>query len=215
RAVDAFERDRDLLRAGVDRLFAYHGERRAYAELLALELRRGNRDEALRVLERSHAAGLDVPGGHVDPLSARTRLPDDVAFVYLAAREPRSVLWVLTRDDMVMVESPHGTGELARAVDRVRRLVLDGASFAQMAPAAVPIVDAVVRPMLRAVGTRRTIVFVPDGPLHSLPLGILPDGDGRPLVASRRVLTAPSMTAFLSASTRLQSFEPTSVLAVG
>ncbi len=215
RAIDEFERDRGQLRTLVDRISAFDGERRAYADLFTLELRRGNRDEALRVLERSLAGGLDVPAGPVDPLIARAELPDDVAFVYLAARDPRPVLWVLTRDGAAMVESARETGELARTVDRVRGLILDGGSFATIAPAAAPLVDAIVTPMLRAAGARRTIVFVPDDPLLSLPLGVLPDGGGRPLVASRRVLTASSLTAFLSASARLRSFEPDAVLAVG
>ncbi|HEX7086922.1 MAG TPA: CHAT domain-containing protein [Vicinamibacterales bacterium] len=215
RAIGEFERERGQLQTLADRISAFDGERRAYDDLFRLELRRGNRDEALRVLERSLAGGLDMAGGPVDPLTAHTRLPDDVAFVYLAAQPPRPVLWVLTRDGAAAIDVALDTGELARAADRVRGLILDGAGFDTIAPAAAPLVDAIVAPMLRAAGGRRTIAFVPDGPLLSLPVGLLPDGGGWPLVASRRVLTATSLSAFLSASARLRSFEPGAVLAVG
>src|SRR5690606_17536202 len=93
-AIEEFERDRGQLRTLADRISAFDGERRAYADLFALELRRGNRDEALRVLERSRAGALDGSAGPLDPLTARTELPDDVAFVYLAAQTTRPVLWV-------------------------------------------------------------------------------------------------------------------------
>jgi CHAT domain-containing protein len=51
--------------------------------------------------------------------------------------------------------------------------------------------------------------------LFELPFAALPDDQGRPLMDRRTVAVAPSFKAFVSASKRLGSFVPSSVLAVG
>jgi CHAT domain-containing protein len=112
-------------------------------------------------------------------------------------------------------ERPIGRARLANGIARIHYAIRGGANLAALRPYSTEIFDQLIRPALKIGAGKDNVVFVPDGPLFSVPFGALPDEAGRPLLASSIVAVAPSLTAFLAASTRLTGFSANAVLAVG
>jgi CHAT domain-containing protein len=166
----------------------------------------------------SDAAGASTFANDAD------RLPPDVAVVYYESLDDRVLIWVLTRHTRRMLTAPVSPASLQRMVDAIQRAVAQDADLAALAQASAPLVESLIAPALDvadraadAAGQQRpsTVVFVPDGPLFGIPFGALPAAGEQPLIRRRAVNVAPSLAAFVAASTRLAGFEPSDVLAIG
>jgi CHAT domain-containing protein len=220
-AVEVFEGRRAAL-PSAERALAFELERATFKDLLALEvLRRGDEAAGLRVAERARRGNVseawtEAPG---DPADHRALGPD-VAVIYYESLADRVLIWVLTRERRVLMSQPIGEAALRRDVERIGRTIQQGADLTALRHVSASFVDALVaRPLEIASESgahpKARIVFVPDGPLFGLPFGALPDAQQRPLLETHAVSIAPSLTTLFAASTRLASFVPTSVLAVG
>jgi CHAT domain-containing protein len=220
-AVKEFERARAGLIAPEDRMQAFVNERAAFRDLIRFEvIRRGSMDDALRTAERARAHALleglrGQTAEPLDPVAAHTQLPANTALIYYVTLDDRVLVWVLTKDTLTSFERPLGVEQLRLMSDRLRTLIRDGGDLKTIAPAMRVLFSHLVEPVLRMIPDGHTLIFVPDGPLFSVPFGAMPDFQGRPLIVTHAIGVAPSLTAFLAASTRLSDFQPTTVLAVG
>jgi CHAT domain-containing protein len=220
-AVESFEARRDAIPSS-ERALAFELERAVFKDLLALEvLKRGDEMAGLRVAERARHGNLaEVWGQRDEGLADHRQLAPDVVVVYYESLEDRVLIWVLTRERRQFLSQPTGEIALRRAVTRIGRAIQQGANLTALRPASADLFDSLVeRPLEIANGNGTTpkarVVFVPDGPLFGLPFGALPDAQGHALLETRIVSIAPSLRTLFAASTRLASFAPTSVLAVG
>jgi CHAT domain-containing protein len=166
-----------------------------YGDLIDLK-----RDEPLKALDvaehaRSRALldSLSRTQANVTPLSGPdlyTWLPADVTALVYASLKDRLLIWAVTRDGATMTERPVSS-------DRLQAMV--GAFVADMRagrpPANARDLAHDVLPDQLSTEAGRRLVFLPDGPLYQLPFGLLPFGpDGKPLVVTSVVATAPSLT---------------------
>jgi len=219
-AVQAFEAKRSTLATVQDRAQAFQQERGVYRSLVQLEVaRRADYDAALAIAERARAgvvleAWRDA-ASDVDPRTAHRALSSGVAIVYYEALSDRVLAWVLTRERVTHFECPIRLTTLRVQVGRIQRVIQAGGSLAQVRAQGARLYDSLIDPALQRSAGKSVIVFVPDGPLFSLPFGVMPDAAGRPLIATRTVGVAPSLATFLAASAKLGDFSAESVLAVG
>ena len=201
-----------------DRMLAFEQERAVYKQLIALYIReQGDYDKALDIADVSRAggsgrSGLGASGAIV---SVAKRLPAGVAIVHYELLEDRLVAWLLTRDGVDHFSHDASPEDLSSRVARLNRSIANGASFADIVDGSRPLAKLLIDPVLSRKPTIDTLFFVPDGPLHDLAFGALPDLSGRPLLESKTVGIALSATSFLAASDRLSSFSADGVLAIG
>jgi CHAT domain-containing protein len=220
-AAAAFEVDRSKLTTPQLRLEAFQQERAAFRELVRFEaVVRRDFAETLRVAERERARTLierwrGIDSTAVDPTASRGRLPSDVVVVYYVALEDRVLVWILSRKDFECFEQRMGRVELDAAVDRMYRLIADGANLADIGSGSRRLLDQLLEPAVKRAPAGSQIVFVPDGPLSSIPFGALPTATGQPLIAAHAVSVIPSLTGFFLASDRATTLGVNDVLAVG
>jgi CHAT domain-containing protein len=218
-AINAFESKRRNLTSTEDRLRAFDYERPAFEQLIRLEaVTRSDAAAALRMAERSRVGGWMRTSGEsitaLDPAAAHGALPRDVALVYYETLDDRVLVWVLTRETSVHFSRSIGSADLARQVSRIERAILEGATVETLEPLSTRLVSELIKPALAAIDPGSTVVFVPDGPLYSLPFAALPI-DREPLIAQRAVAVVPSFTTFMRATTNLRDMALDDVLAVG
>lgn len=220
-AVSAFERKRGRLASVRDRMQAFEQERLAFKALVRLDtVVRGDDATGLRMAERGKAGVLlekwSSPSGDVvDPGVAHSSLPADVAVVYCVTLRDRVLVWVLTREQRAHFSWEIPQPDLEALAARLQRLIRGGVTIADLTPPTREVFDRLVAPALERAPFKSVVVFVPDGPLFAVPFGAIPDRDGRPLIATRTVGVAPSLTSFLAASARLAGFVPLDVMAIG
>jgi CHAT domain-containing protein len=220
-AVAVYESRRASLRSVIDRVRGLELERAAFRDLVTLELL-DLKDEAagFATAERARAGGLADAWAGAD--GDHGALAPGVAVVYYESLANDLVIWVLTRDRRVMLTRPITEQALRRMVERIRRSVDAGADVAALRAPSASLFDQAVAPALEIADRETsgyapaaTVVFVPDGPMYGLPFAALPDAERRPLIETRTVAVAPSLRAFLSASRRLETFDPRDIVAVG
>jgi CHAT domain-containing protein len=226
-AMAAFEQRRDSIANVADRVQVFELERRALKALVSLEaVTAGDEAEGLRVAERgrsgavaaawrSRAADFDV----MHPPA----FPAGLAIVYYESLPDRVLVWVLTPQGRHFFSRAIGEQDLGARVAAIQRTIQNGADLPALRHSSGDLYEALIAPALafadrdRPAGSRDvpTIFFVPDGPLFALPFAALPDADGRALVETRIVGTAPSLRTFVAASNELAGFRPGDVVSLG
>lgn len=219
-AIEAFETKRRGLTSTEDRLRAFDYERPAFKQLVRFNgVIRADGAAALRIAERSRAGGWARSKGQtaapLDPTEAHRALHPSVVVVYFEVLDDRVLVWVLTREQYFHFSRPISLSELTRQVTRIERAIHRGANLEALKPLSDDLVTNLIAPALTGAESRTIVVFVPDGPLYSLPFGMLPVDGLQPLLASRTIGVAPSFTTFLQASTRLEAVALEDVLAIG
>jgi CHAT domain-containing protein/tetratricopeptide (TPR) repeat protein len=199
-------------------------------ELVDLFVEDGRLDAALNVLERSRtrtelsAAAFDAStprqGAALPPLAIRdlqSKVEPGVVVLAYAVLEDRTVVWVITRDELTAVHLPAGRRELSRLRDR---LVVDlgaGAWTAQTRRVATSLHAALIPSALLRTGN--AIVIVPDEELAGIPFAALIDpATGRYLVEDRPVSVAPSASLYVHARgrwRRMSARPPESAMVLG
>lgn len=220
-AIAAFERDRARLTRPQDRLQAFEQRRSAFRELARFEsVLRHDSTEALRVAESGRARELverlrGAGATPVDPTSAHRRLPEDIAIVYYALLGDRVGVWVLTREAIEEFNRPISATDLQAMTRRMRRVIDRGADLAETASVTGDFYRQLVAPALALAPSKSVIVFVPEGPLQTVPFAAMSEPEGHPLLASHVIGVAPSLTTFLAASARLTRSSLDDVMAIG
>lgn len=200
-----------------ERLAAFELQRRTWKQLAALELSSGSASRAVQAAESGRWAFMPFGGSGsvIDPALAASALPSDVAVIYFIALDDRLFTWVLKRDASVMLERNISERVLAQIASRVQRVAQDGGDAAAVALTASTIVDHVLHPALRIVGSATQLVVIPDGPIGAIPFAALPGLSRRPLAIDYTITMAPSLTSLVRSSERLRGFRPHSALAIG
>jgi CHAT domain-containing protein/tetratricopeptide (TPR) repeat protein len=220
-AAELFESRRAGIPSSVDRALAFDLERTAFKDLVAFESFRLRDDAAaFATAERGRAGVLAESWEHSSDQFAPASLAADVAVVYYESLPDRVLAWVITREGRQSFSRPISDTMLRRSTARLQRVIRLGANLVELRAESATLFDSLIAPALnladnRSAVPKNTVVFIPDGPLFSLPFAALPDAQGRPLLDTRVVSVAPSLRTFLAASTRLASFTPSDVLAVG
>ncbi len=222
-AIDAFEERRSKFASLYDRTQAFERERHVFKRLIAIEAdTAGGPDRALAIAERARAGALlerwTAPGvapTAIDLTVVRGELAAGTAIVYYELLPEKTLVWTITREQVSFFTSPLSAGFVEHAVTRINRRIRDGASLTTLAPYSRELFDTLIRPALERADDPSVVFFVPDGALYGLSFGALPDDQGRPLLATRRIGLTPGLGAFVAASRRLADFSPDEVLAVG
>lgn len=141
--------------------------------------------------------------------------PGEVLLQYdLGSR--RSFVWVVTHDSIDAIElAPRDV------IDAAARNALAGLQKATASPARRAadlraLSDHVLPPIVDLQGARRVLVAA-DGVLHYIPFSVLPvlrDGAAVPLLATREVISVPSMSALAAQRARRSNDAPSKTLAV-
>jgi CHAT domain-containing protein len=130
-------------------------------------------------------------------------LPAKTAVVEYSSLPTKHVIWVVKRRRRLESETVEVSSQsLEDAVLGLRSALLHGRR-ADVERIAAQLYDLLVRPVIRHLDPGERLVFVPDGPLHSLPFAVLRDkGSQRFLVQDHACVVAPSARVF-SAGRRL------------
>lgn len=198
------ERRRKLLQADDDRRNYLDKSRDLTEKLVALLFDRGRVLDALEVLERSRAPLLRelLSRGQPDHYKNRTvselvaEIPDDTVMVAYFVLSDRTFVWVLRSTSIEASEIALGASALESTILRYHAALSSSAR-------ALPEIGSTAREDLlqlipRVLNDVNRVIFLPDGPLHSLSFGSLSSpGSGRALVEDRTVSIAPGVNAYL------------------
>lgn len=133
----------------------------------------------------------------VSVADVQAQLGPQAALVAFFLGAPRSLAWVVTRERLVQVALPargaiEGAARALRAEIGTRPRGV--AAMARQERAARRACDTIVTPLRPYL--RPSLVWVPDGALHELPLESLDCGDG-PLLRHHTVAVAPSASVYV------------------
>lgn len=218
RALAELEVQRPLILDPRYRTF-YVDHARTVQELrVVLALEQDELDEAFAVVERLRAPVLlDTLTQPVPPPNAAELvrcLPPGASLVELVTLDSEVIAWVLDERGSTTVRIPISRDDLSKDVQRFR-----GALVAGRLPAKSAIQKRLLDRLLPELQDARSIIIVPDGPLHDLPFAALPDPEtGRPLgerIAMAQVPSARAYCALENRARRVGGDRPRSVLAVG
>ena len=192
---------RDGLREEIERL---------HAERDALSARIYEASPRMRRLEVPPALGLK---------EIVSRLPGDTLVLAYSVGERSTTLFTLETTDGLGIHSIAETREvLSRNVERWSELVTSPRARAEASVRARELGELLLGPVADQLRRARTVVVVPDGPLHSLPFAAVPvpgTARARYLVETLPVQRAPSVSVYLSDVGSESPHEPRRILVVG
>jgi CHAT domain-containing protein len=221
--IAAFEAQRLAVVPPGQRISFFDTASELFDDAIELTVRHEGAVEALSLAERGRARQLleGMPAGGT-PLSAtqiRDEIPAATALIFYSALPQRLICWVVTARGVDLVSTPLESRELARLVAALRAAIGDSASQDKARDDATRLHDLLIRPVAAQLTDSRTLVFVPDKALHSLPFAMLVNREtGHYLVETHEILVAPSATLFARASERERQMDTGSaptLLAVG
>jgi CHAT domain-containing protein len=154
---------------------------------------------ARTLIEQFRAAELEdyFQDDCVAQLQARVRPIDQLATrtaaVYPIILPERTVLLLSLPDGLVQTSIPVSAEQLTSEVRTLRRLLEKRTTREYLAPAQA-LYERLIRPLERDLDAAAvdTLVFVPDGPLRTIPLAALHDGEGF-LIDRYAVATVPGL----------------------
>ncbi len=131
----------------------------------------------------------------------RAALPADTVLVEFAVFNDRTISWLIAQEgaaSFVTTVAREELAHLAESLDPAR-----GLSDAAWNEASARLFDLLLRPLYGRLGTERTLVVVPDGPLSGVPWSGLRDRKrNRYLIEDRAILVNPSLSFYLRALAR-------------
>lgn len=206
-----YSRKRDAARA-----FQYAEESRARSLLDA-------RQSGAQIVRRESGIDLHLPSvaRPLDLTAVRQRLPEKTQIVEYAVLPDKVIIWVISANDFVAVESRISAQEISAAADDYLRLVSDPvqSASAEAAARARRLYSLLIEPVARHLDTAATICIVRDSSLRLLPFSSLVSPEtGRYLIEDYALMFAPSATTFILCSEGARGKPPRedeSVLCVG
>ena len=205
----------DLSGTEARRLLGQLGDAEASLSLIALR-GEGNADAAEAAIRTANGR-IRSRSSDLAPLVSALPRPFSELAAVLRPGEAGVVYYSVGDHWHAFVLSPAGTTTVDLGTPPVRTLVLkfreqladpDSRDYAD---AARRLGDAVLAPVLAAT-TAKKLLIIPHGALHYIPFAALDDGHG-PLVATRAIRTAPSLSALGQRSR--QPGSPAPALAIG
>ena len=213
--IDEFERFRRS--QGEARVSYFDGSWDLFSEIIRLEVQeKSDPVSGLDYAERARGRDLLDAGGllrepRARPLGAleiAARLPRRVALIYYCVLDDSLFEWVVREGQVRFVRVPVTSERLTTLSGRYRRRLLEaGVSRLPRETISRDLHDVLIRPLLPYVSSGDSLVFLPDGILHSIPFAALEDSrTHRYLVEDHAVSIAPSGTVFLRACQRGRAF---------
>lgn len=148
----------------------------------ALEIVEGNRArQLLTSISRTH---------QISPLQGTALfdwLPEDTDALVYSALPDRLLIWHLTNSSMRLSSRRVSLSDLNAQVASVRASLEDGSPRARSTADGIPLLPPGFQP-------RRTLLVIPDGPLHRMPFATLRLPDGQRLIERTTLVIGPSLT---------------------
>ena len=225
-AIQHFEQQRSGLSTRQNRasFFQFFQDRsQAFSEMARVQMAlQTGAGRALDYAERGRARTLLEAANNTEaaqPLTASAvqgKLSDDVAALFFAALDDRLLIWSVRRHDVKLVERPIGAARLRSVISRVRWLLRESTGDdARLRVELGDLYHELIAPVLASVAGVRTLVMIPDGPLHALPFGALVNpATGRYLVQDFLVMTAPSLSTMVGSTHPVASWAPGKLRAI-
>jgi CHAT domain-containing protein len=194
RALALLETQRRAMSDAQLRLTSFEDSWRTYLDAIRLEVRAGKMSEALVLSERGRDQLLGSKDGVVagDIERVREALGAGSAIISYVVADDSTYAWVIRREGVVPIRLP---------IDRARLDALVAAGTLALGRSgdwnepARRLFDALVRPLLPAIGGATRLFVVPDGPIALVPFeGLL---DGQQLMVERAAVAfVPSVNAW-------------------
>ena len=245
-AVAEIERYRANIATSSQRSHFLDASHRTFDQLISLDVGALNRlPEAFNMSERSRARALleeisNAPktpvAGTVDRLSQKlssadqsasvaplslaaiqSKLPDDLTVLQYSVTSKGTYLFLITRSDLKVKESPATTETLDRLAREYISRLQSIAPINEVNENARELYDFLIKPIEDQINGVVNLCIVPDKALHFLPFAGLVDGSQQYLVKTRRLRYAPSASVLircLNEGTALPS-GPENLFAVG
>lgn len=218
--IQEFERQRRALTDPSLRISYFDASWELYQELVSLKALTLNDWPAALILAddaraRSLAEIRRVSGEMLSIRSIQASLGPSVAVLSYFVLPDQILWWLVTKDDVKWGTSGLSAADLKTIVADLYR-ALDNGNADRANDRLDVLHEALLTPIARM--RLKTLVVVPDGPLHRVPFSALRDrASERYLIEDTVVVSAPSIRTALAASKRLSELEghPSNVLAVG
>lgn len=216
-AIAELEQQRHEVPLPQDRITYFDLQKEVFDSMVEFQLEQRHRPEqALRFSEQAKArvlwdwmgAGLnrqtDIPIKlHADDLKKlKESLPQKTALIEYSVLPGKIAIWLLRRDQLQCETVSTQARALENLIGRLRLALRAGRSdeLSQLSQQAY---DLLIRPVAHRLESDERLVFVPDGPLHSLPFSILRDRrTGRFLIQDHVLTIAPSARIYWASSQR-------------
>jgi CHAT domain-containing protein len=196
------------------------------------EFDRGNIEKAYNYAEQSSSRSLlgQMRKGVSDPRSVRALknavldlssiregLPGSISLLQFSVFENKTVAWAISRDSFVAIPISISRHDLEDKVSAFARLIaLNNKTDASIA--AAELYRLLIQPALPHLKVGQELCIIPSDVLFDVPFAALVAADGRPLIASFPLLTAPSANVFLESTrnaSERSSHKAEAVLAIG
>jgi CHAT domain-containing protein len=204
--IGELETQRLSLNAGDERWGMFAPTAELFEEAVALALARGDREAAFAYSERARARDLlDSMGAGSAVVSATPSAallpPSNAVLIEYASLPTELVTFIVDRAGLRVVKTPIARATLTRGAERLTESAIarDAARFRENAAA---LYGLLLLPIEKELRDGRTLVFVPDATLSTVPFAGLLDGSGRYVIERSSVVVAPSAAVFTRLASR-------------
>lgn len=163
-----------------------------YHRLIRQLVDAGRHEEAFRYAERARAfeplnlilqlsfvpkafRELTPDGDAIEVSKIRAALPAGTFLLEYAVLADRTYLWIISRDRFEHLTLQAGRADIERWSEAIQGAASDHDARAFENALEVPFGALIAEPLRRIGSEAQTLVFVPDGAMHGLPLGVLRD----------------------------------------
>ncbi|HET9210416.1 MAG TPA: CHAT domain-containing protein [Thermoanaerobaculia bacterium] len=219
RAVEILEEERGSVREGEQRASFSDRTGAVFDAMVLLQTERGEAELALQYSERRRARLLldwlsalpkdvDAEGfrlgtwTHPRPLKeVRREIPPGVAVLVYEILPDRLLLWVVRPGSVDQRQVRIASAPLLERVRELGRTV--AGPEGRLRRAAADVHELLVAPVADLLHPGETLVFIPEGPLFSVPFGLLLDAwKGRYLIEDHPFAVTPSLSLFTKLAAR-------------
>ncbi len=182
---------------------------RVLREIAALE-------NELTLLETQEGASRTLGADVLTGAEIQRAIDTDAVLLQYELGPRRSLVWVVTRDSVRVVALAPRDAIEAAARNVLSSLQTSASSAASLDQQLKTLSDYVLAPIADLIRAERVLVAA-DGALHYVPFTVLPvthDGASAPLIATRQVVSIPSMSAVAAQRARQRPEQPSRTIAV-
>ncbi|MEN3331704.1 MAG: hypothetical protein V7641_1069 [Blastocatellia bacterium] len=148
----------------------------------------------------------------------RAALPDDLTLISYSVTSSGTLIFLVTRNDFVAVESDASTEQLDRLVQDYVAALKERAPVEKLAEPSRQLYQLLIAPVEAKLGTAKRLCIAPDKALHWLPFAALLDAAGNYLAQSYVLTSVPSASTLiycLEQARRKNAIADEKLLAVG
>lgn len=226
------EESRQNIRKDSERQAFFANEQIIYDTAISASLKRGDIINAFEFSETSKARSLldfikaDKSISELEndfsavakplPLEEiRTRMPDNVLIVKYAVLENKLAIWIVGKAIFEYAEKPISSNKLEKKIGEFRQAILTRLPKENLTAQARELYEILIPKYLDST---KTICFIPDKSMNSLPFSTLISESGKYLIEDFSLFFSPSASVFVLASENAktkESFKNESLLSIG